>query len=251
MLFLFVGLQLANAQFEIPPKPEVSKQTSMYDFANILSSQEAKNLEQKLIRYSDSTSTQIVIITIESLKGEEPKMLAAEWGHKWGIGQKDEDNGIVILLSKSDRKIAIQNGYGIEYLLTDALTKRIIERDIIPFFKQGDFYGGLNRGADAIFEVLTGTYKNANPRQSRSSNGGRLPIIVVIIIILILISISSKGGRGGKRRHRGIDPLDAMIFGSKGRGGFGSFGGGSGGFGGFGGGFGGGGFGGGGASGSW
>src|SRR5210317_1359035 len=225
LIFIFGGLQFSYGQFDIPDVPK--EQTSMYDYATILSAQEAKSLERKLISYSDSTSTQMVIITIESLKGEDINMLAANWGHKWGIGQDQEDNGIVILLSKGDRKIAIQNGYGIEYVLTDALTKRIIERDIIPFFKQGDYYGGLNRGADAIFEVMTGTYQNDNPRASRESNGGGIPIGVIIVIIIILMSIANKrgGGRGGRRR-RGIDPLDVIIFGSAGRG-FGSFGGGS------------------------
>src|SRR5688572_24780851 len=84
------------AQFTIPEKPKV--QTSVYDYANLLSSSEKQQLEEKLVRYSDSTSTQIVVITIESLKGEYIGELAPKWTQKWGIGDKETDNGVIILL---------------------------------------------------------------------------------------------------------------------------------------------------------
>lgn len=247
-------IQLVHAQFKIPEKPNL--ETSVYDYSNLLSASEKSNLEEKLIKYSDTTSTQIVIAVINSTEGEDINFLGAQWGQKWGIGQAKEDNGILILLAKDDRKIAINTGYGIEHLLTDALSKRIIEGDIIPYFKQGDYYGGLNRGSDAIFEVLTGEYKGT--RKSDKNNGFPVGLIIVIIFIIILISVSKnrRGGSGGNRGNNsgGFDIWDAIILSNLGRG---SFGGGSGGFGGgssgggFGGGFGGGGFGGGGASGGW
>ena len=154
---LFIGFNYASAQFNIPKKPEL--QTSVYDYVNLLSASEKNDLEQKLIKYSDTTSTQIVVAIIASTEGENINYLGAQWGHAWGIGQAKEDNGILILLAKDDRKIAINSGYGVEHLLTDALSKRIIEQDIIPYFKQNNYYGGLNRGVDAIFEVLTGEYQ--------------------------------------------------------------------------------------------
>ncbi len=246
-------IQLAQAQFKIPKKPDF--QTSVYDYSNLLSASEKSNLEDKLIKYSDTTSTQIVIAVINSTEGEDINYLGAQWGHEWGIGQAKEDNGILILLARDDRRIAINTGYGVEHLLTDAMSKRIIEGDIIPYFKQGDYYGGLNRGADAIFEVLTGEYQGT--RKSNNDNGFPVGLIFVIIFIIILISISNNKRRGGGNRGNksgGFDIWDAIILSNMGRG---SFGGGSGGFGGgssgggFGGGFGGGGFGGGGASGGW
>ncbi|MFI1744225.1 TPM domain-containing protein [Thalassobellus sediminis] len=256
-----ISFSFSYAQFEIPEKPDF--QTSVYDYSKLLSASQKNSLEQKLIKYSDTTSTQIVIAIINSTNGENINYLGAQWGQEWGIGQEKEDNGILILLAKNDRRIAINTGYGIEYLLTDALSKRIIERDIIPYFKQGDYYGGLNRGADAVFEVLNGEYQG-----TRQSSNNEFPIELIFILgfifIIILISISKNrrgGGNNRGNRSGGIDILEAIILSNMGRGnyrsgssgGFGSSSGGgwSSGGGGFGGGFGGGGFGGGGASGGW
>ncbi|NJX16798.1 TPM domain-containing protein [Tamlana crocina] len=261
--FGFLFLNFSFAQFDIPEKPKF--QTSVYDYANLLSSAEKSSLERKLVKYSDTTSTQIVVAIIPSTEGENINFLGAQWGQEWGIGQAKEDNGILILLARNDRRIAINTGYGIEHLLTDALSKRIIERDIIPYFKKGDYYGGLNRGADAIFEVLNGEYKGTRPTNNRNGIPPGMVIIFIFIFIVILISISKnrRGGGGGNRGHRsaGQDLLEAIILSNMGRGSYrrgssgwgGSSGGGgwSSGGGGFGGGFGGGGFGGGGASGGW
>ncbi|WNH11229.1 TPM domain-containing protein [Thalassobellus suaedae] len=254
LLFItFLCFSLSYAQFEIPKKPDF--QTSVYDYSNLLSSAQKSSLEQKLIKYSDTTSTQIVIAIINSTEGENINFLGAQWGQEWGIGQEKEDNGILILLAKNDRRIAINTGYGIEHLLTDALSKRIIERDIIPYFKKGDYYGGLNRGTDAIFEVLNGEYQGT--RKSNTKFPTELIFILFFIFIIILISISkNRRGGGGNRGNRsgGIDILEAIILSNMGRGNYrrGSSGGfGSSGGGGFGGGFGGGGFGGGGSSGGW
>ncbi len=247
------------AQYEIPKKPNF--QTSVYDYINLLSPSQKNNLEHKLIKYSDSTSTQIVVAVISSTQGEYINYLGTNWAQKWGIGDKDKDNGIFILLAKDDRKINISTGYGVEHLMTDAMSRRIIERDIIPYFKQGDYYGGLNKGVNSIFEVMTGEYKGT--RQSSSSEGiplGFIFLFIIFIIILISISKNRRGGGGnGGRRFRNDTSrsiLETIILSNAGRsssgGGFGGgFGGGSSGGGGFGGGFGGGGFGGGGASGGW
>jgi len=249
-------VQIVFGQFDIPKKPKF--QTSVYDYANILSKSQETTLESKLIHYSDSTSTQIVVITIESLKGESINILAANWGQEWGVGQAKEDNGIVVLLSKNDRKIAIQSGYGIEHLLTDALSKRIIENIILPEFRRGDYYAGLDKGTYAVFEVLNGTYKNNQPKQREKKS--KFPIGIIIFIVFVLFMVFSKknkgGGNNGGNRNGATDILTAILLSRAGRGGFGggSFGGGSSGGssgGGFGGGFGGGGFGGGGASGGW
>ena len=182
--FLLICLALfsignISAQYEIPEIPEF--QTSVYDYIGMLSSNEKTSLENKLVKYSDTTSTQIVVSIIPTTKGENIMYLATEWAHKWGVGgSKEKDNGIFILLAKDDRKIAIATGYGVEHLLTDAMSKRIIERDIIPYFKQNNYSGGLNRGADAIFEVMTGEYKG-----SRQSDTSEFPIVFVILLFVI------------------------------------------------------------------
>lgn len=250
-LFLFVlalsGL-IAHAQFDIPKKP--SFQTSVYDYADVLNPTEEKELENKLIRYSDSTTTQIVVITIDDLKGESIGILTPRWAHEWGIGQAKEDNGILILLSKNDREIWISPGYGVEDRLTAGINGELIRNIIIPEFKAGSYYNGLDKGADAIFEVLKGKYKSS--RKESKKDFPILPVIIFVIILILIISKASKGGGNSGGGSRGLDLGDIIILSSLGRGnggfGGGSFGGGSGGFGG---GFGGGGFSGGGAGGSW
>lgn len=256
------------AQFEIPERPTdpeiIKKEYVVYDQIKLFTPLEKEELRQKLIRYSDSTSTQIVVAIIKSTEGENINYLGAQWGKKWGIGQEKEDNGVLIILARDDRRIAINTGYGVEHLLTDAMSKRIIERDIIPYFKQGDYVGGLNRGADAIFEVMSGEYQGS--RQSESSDfpigiGIFLFLLLIFIIFIIAISAGRKGGgKNGGRRKNGISILDAIILSNMGRGnysksssggGFGGWSGGNSSGGGFGGGFGGGSFGGGGASGGW
>ena len=252
LISFFVGTNFSFSQFTIPPKPDF--QTSVYDYANLLSASEKSQLEQKLIKYSDSTTTQIVVVTVDNIKGEDIGILAPKWGHTWGIGQAKQDNGVFILLAKEERKIWIAPGYGVEDRLIAAINGQIIRDIIIPEFKAGSYYNGLNKGADAIFEVLKGKYKGT--RVSDKNDGGILPILIFIIIFIVIISIISRN-KGGNSGNNSCGPslLDIIILSNMGRssgGGFGggSFGGSSGG-GGFGGGFGGGGFSGGGAGGSW
>ncbi|MGO4912687.1 TPM domain-containing protein [Leeuwenhoekiella sp. W20_SRS_FM14] len=243
------------AQYDIPEKP--SKQTSVYDYANLLNAGQKAALENKLVKYSDTTSTQIVVVVIPSTKGEDISMLGAKWGQKWGIGQADKDNGILITLATQDRKVDINTGYGIETIITDRMAEQVVNRVMIPQFRNGDFYAGLDQAADAIFQMLQGEYEGTR-QQDNSKPVSLLPIIIIFLVIVFILSRSRGGGgkNGGSRSGAG-SLLDVIILSSMGRGGLGGggFGGGSsgGGFGGggFGGGFGGGGFGGGGASGGW
>ncbi|WP_047551237.1 TPM domain-containing protein [Psychroserpens sp. Hel_I_66] len=260
VLFL-CAFQTVFAQYDIPPIPK--EQTSVYDYAGLLSSSEKSNLEQKLIRYSDTTSTQIVVAIIATANGENIGLLAPKWAQKWGIGQAKEDNGVFILLARNDRKIWISPGYGVEDKLTAGVVGELTRNIIIPEFKKGDYYQGLNKGADAIFQILTGTYKGTR----KTNSSGDFPIgvfvfmFLIFIIFIIAISKNRRGGgnNGSGGRTNGTSILDAIILSNMGRGSYGGssrsgggiFGGGSSGGGGFGGGFGGGGFSGGGAGGSW
>jgi len=251
LLVCIAFTQIGFAQFDIPKKPDF--QTSVYDYANLLSASEKSQLEEKLIRYSDSTSTQIVVITIETLKNEEVLNLATKWGQAWGFGQAKEDNGVIVLIAKAERKVAIAPGYGLEDRLTAGQGGEIIRNIMIPEFKAGSYYNGLDKGADAIFDVFNGKYKG----ERKSNKQKDIPIVpIVIIIIIILILISKRRNNGGNSGNSGGGPslMDIILLSSLGRssgGGFGGFGGSSGGGGGFGGGFGGGGFSGGGSSGGW
>ena len=242
--------QVGFSQFTIPEKPDF--QTSVYDYAKLLSDSEKQQLEEKLVRYSDSTTTQIVVVIVDNIKGEDIGILAPKWGQEWGIGQAKQDNGVLILLAKEERKIWIAPGYGVDDRLIAGITGEIVRNIIIPEFKAGSYYNGLDKGADAIFAVLKGKYKGT--RIEKNNPVAFLPILIFIIIFIIIIAFISKnkGGNSGSNFGGGPSLLDIIILSNMGRSGGGGFGGSSGGGGGgFGGGFGGGGFSGGGAGGSW
>lgn len=253
IILAFFTFTCSFAQFTIPEKP--SFQTSVYDYAKVLSADEKTQLEEKLIRYSDSTTTQIVVITIESLKGEDIGILTPKWGQTWGIGGTEkDDNGVLILLAKAEKKIWISAGYGLEDRLTAGIGGEITRNIIVPEFKAGSYYNGLDKGTDALFDVFKGKYKGER-KQKKDKNFPVVPIIIIAFVILALLSRNKNNGGNSGNSGGGPSLLDVIILSSLGRnsGGFGGSSGGGfgGGGGGFGGGFGGGGFSGGGSGGSW
>lgn len=257
-ILLFLWLLLAGTAFGQLKIPEIPNPPRLVnDYANLLSANDKALLEQKLVNYADSTSTQIAVVIIESLQGEDIGLLTPRWGQEWGIGgTKDKDNGVLMLLAVKERKIWISAGYGLEDVLTAGIGGTITRNDIVPYFKKGDYAGGLNSGVDAIIKLFAGKY-DAEPK--KKSGGFPLPLLfVIVVVVLVLVSKFGKGGGGkgsGNHRGGGFDLADIIILSSLGRsGGGGSFGGGGGSFGGGGGGFGGfggGGFSGGGSGGSW
>jgi uncharacterized protein len=250
LLILLISTQL-HAQFEIPSKPSSSQQTGVYDQTNLLTDSQRGALENKLKSYADTTSTQIVYAIIESAQGEDISLLSARWGQKWGVGQAVQDNGLFIILALKDRNVDIATGYGIESIISDMDAERIINRVMIPEFKNNNFYAGLDKSADAIIARLNGEF--IETRSFKDFPWGVVLILGFFIFIFIINARNNKGNKNGRGGRSGGSPslLDIIVLSSLGRGGFGggsSMGGGGGGFGG---GFGGGGFGGGGASGSW
>ena len=221
---------------------------------------EKENLNQKLIKYNDSTSTEIAVIIVPTTSGEDINYLATMYGEKWGIGEKEQDNGMVFLIATEDRKFAIQQGRGVERYLTASVAGQILDYIVTPNFKKGLWYQGIDGGTTALMEAVQGKFK---PIVKDSAEEGLSPfqLLIVAFFIFIIISFlfkSGGGGRGGRydddddvilsRRGRRTYPGGFFPFpGSFGGGGFGS-GSSGGGFGGFGGG---GSFGGGGASGGW
>lgn len=218
------------------------------DRANMLSGAEARQLEQKLRGYADSTSTQIVVVTIPSLDGAPASMYATQLGREWGVGQQGQDNGVVILVSEGDREVFIATGYGLEGAIPDAIASRIVRNIIRPAFREGAFYAGLDRASDAIIAAARGEFEAVDTESQHQDDRGFdfASGFVLLIILYFVVNGMRRGGRGGgKRRKDRRGSGGPFIIWGGGHGGFG--GGGGGGFGGFGGG----GFGGGGAGGSW
>jgi len=229
-------------------KPGAAPTKLVNDFTGTLTGEQIATLEKKLVKLDDSSFTQIAVVIVPSLQGNEVSDFNIKLGRAWGVGGKEFNNGVVLLISKEDKKLNIATGYGVEGALPDITSKHIIDDIIVPNFKGNDYYRGIDQGTDAIIAAVKGEYNTPRAKGGQSSSGR---IIFIIIIVLFLLLSSGGGGKGGTfMSRRGARGLPGPIFWPTGGGGGGggwSGGGGGGGFGGFGGGS----FGGGGASGSW
>ena len=250
---LFISL-FARAQEDkdIPNRPVPPRLVN--DFTNTLTPEQGQALEQKLDAYDDSTSNQIAVVIIKSLSGYDVADYALRLGRKWGVGGKEHNNGIVLLVSLDDHKIRIDVGYGLEGAIPDVTARSIIDNDLTPNFKQGDFYRGIDDATDDLIKAAAGEYKAP---AGYHKAGKAFPFgVIIFIIVIMIIAVTRGGGKGGgmiSRRGYGGFWTGLLLGNLMGGGGWsgGSSGGGwSGGGGGFGG-FGGGSFGGGGASGGW
>lgn len=245
---------------DIPSRPVPPRLVN--DLAGVLSDNEVKQLESKLVAFNDSTSTQLVVVTVKSLNGYDKNEFAYRIGQSWGVGQKGKNNGAVILVKPKYQgeggQIAIQTGYGVEGAIPDALAKRIIENEMIPRFREGNYYQGINAATSTMISLLKGEFTAEQYKQRTNKNSGPAGIIIAMVI-LVVVFVIIRGSRSGAHSVGKNIPfwtalwmLGSMGGGSRGSwnnfsSGSGGFGGGGGGFGGFGGGS----FGGGGAGGSW
>jgi len=227
----------------IPAKPA----KYFNDYANVVNSAAAAQMNAKLEQFEKETSNQIVVAIYPKMQSDsESADYAVRIGRAWGVGQKDRNNGAIVLVFVQDRKIYIPVGYGLEGAIPDITAKRIVDNEITPRFKQGDYAGGLSAGINALIAASRGEYKGTgrtHDDQQGQGSPGWIFIIIVFIIILIILSKRGSSGRGGSS---GWGSGGGGWFIGGGGGGFSSGGGGGGGFSG-----GGGSFGGGGAGGSW
>jgi len=254
-LFFFLTAigKVSAKDSDFPPRPNPPKLVN--DFAGMMTPMQQDELEQQLEDVARNTSTQITIITVNSLGDYETAQYVTELGNRWGIGQKGKENGVIIFAAKDDHKLNISPGYGLEGALPDITCNHIIQNELVPEFKQGNYFLGFSKAANAVIEATKGEYKADKKAQPQGgfNFGGLIGLLVIIVIVVVLIRKGGGGGGGNYMSHRGGSFLTGAILGSmlgggRSGGSFGSGGGfGAGGFGGFGGGS----FGGGGASGSW
>jgi uncharacterized protein len=256
LLLVLAGLVSFAKDGDFPDKPSPPRLVN--DYAGMLSTSEESRLERMLEDFARTTSTQITVVTIKNLGGYDVSDYSFKLFNKWGIGQAGKNNGVLLMVSLEDRKAFIAPGKGLEGVLTDAKSARIFRNELRPAFKSGDYYGGIEKTADAIIAVTKDEYT-----ADKDTGGGGIPakaIIVIIIFIVMIIRMMGRGGGGGRgggyMSGRGLSDvatgmlLGNMLGGGRGGGGWGDSGGGGFGGGGFGG-FGGGSSGGGGAGGSW
>lgn len=231
-------------------------QKLVQDYTGYLSGSEVQELEQALVAFNDSTSTQILVVLVDDLCGYDKAEFTYTLGEKWQVGQKGKDNGIVVMVKPKEidgrGEVFIAPGYGLEGVLPDATAKKIVEYEMIPHFKQKDYYGGIVSAAITIMEITGGEYSAESYGKGKKGKKGKkwMPFVLAIFFIIIFIFTKARGARkyastngmtfwaawsvmnAANRSHSGS--WDSF---SSGGGSFGGFGGGS--------------FGGGGAGGSW
>lgn len=242
---------------QLPPRPVPAKlyNNLSKNFPDFLTAQEAQQLEEKLEVFSNETSNQICVVIVDDLGNYEPMEFATGLINEWGIGQKDKNNGVVILLQlkpEGGGRDFIAIGYGLEGAIPDLATKKVREEELYPNLKAGKNFAALDASTERLMQLARGeiNVKNYTRSKHKENNSAITIIIIVLAVIFLLRAIFAKGGRTiGRDVGRGIF-WGNMMGGGFGRGfggGGGGFGGGGGGFGGFGGGS----AGGGGSGGSW
>jgi uncharacterized protein len=256
ILFTVFSFSVVIGQ-DLLPKPNPPRLVN--DVAGVLSPEQREILEQKLVALDDSTSNQIAVVLIKTLGDNSIEDYATKLFRSWGIGNKKTNNGILIIAAIDDRKMRIEIGYGLEGAIPDVVAASIYRNELVPEFRQENYYRGLDKAINALTKAAVGEYKVKKERKGKGGGGGSsiLGVIVIIFVIIIVIARAGRGGGGGMGGGRsGFGSiaeaviLSSLLSGGRGGGSGGGWGGGGGGGGGFGG-FGGGSSGGGGAGGGW
>ena len=223
LLFCLCILPFSAGAFDVPPA-----QGYVNDYAGLRSPAAKNQIETFLRNFDASDSTQVVVVTVPNLQEEPIDMVALQFAETWKIGQKGKDNGALLLIGKEDRKMRIEVGRGLEGKLTDLLAGRIVDNEIAPRFKKGDFEGGIAAGVNAIAQSVRGEYKGTGKPSGRKKQAGLWWLFPLLFFVLPLLGRLSGNGRG---RHSGGYWVGGGGFGGGGGGGgFGGFSGGGGGF---------------------
>lgn len=219
-----VGLAWAAWGAEvIPAKPD----RYFNDYAGVVSEEVANRLNRMLEEFERATSSQIVVAVFPSMQSDSSiEDYTVRVAQTWGVGQKDQNNGAVLFVFIEDRQMFLQVGYGLEGAIPDAIAKTIIEQEIKPRFREGDFAGGLTAGVDAILQAARGEYQGTGRTVAERERrpGGGWPVVLIILVMLMLIA-SSRRRRGTLYRGSGRGPWGGWGGGWHGGGGWGSGGG--------------------------
>ncbi len=258
-LLLLPLLLAAGPALAAPEFPALTGR--VVDEAGLLSAAAEGRLERQLEAHEAQTSNQVVVVTLPSLQGYSIERFGVELGRHWQIGQAGRDNGALLIVAPKERKLRIEVGYGLEGELTDILSRAIIENEITPRFKRGNYEAGISAGVEAMLQAIAGSYKAPARKTSRRSSSDEIIVITAfggfLFLFLLIFFLNYKygaaPGQGRRKKHLDEDGQTWTYYDADRRSGSGWGGFGGGGFGGGGGGFSGGGgsFGGGGSSGSW
>ncbi|TNE54529.1 MAG: TPM domain-containing protein [Bacteroidetes bacterium] len=205
-------------------------------FPNLINDSEQETLERKLLQFKDSTSNEIAVVIVDDLAGMDANTFATELLIEWGVGKKDLNNGVVLLVKPTEenggRKVYIAVGYGLEPVIPDAVAKRIVENELIPNFKAENYYQGIDAAVDVLMGLAKGEFDHQSYGYNYDQREGNiwLTIIIIVIILLIIFRRRKGGGGGGGRTYYSGGSFGGYSGGGSsfsGGGGFGGFGGGS------------------------
>lgn len=171
------------------------------DYAGILSSQTVAELERQLRDHEMKTSNQVAVLTMSSLEGTSIEEFSLKVAESWKLGQKEKDNGVLLLIARDDRKLRIEVGEGLEGFLTDARSSQIIRHEIVPHFKKGDYDSGVRAGVAAILGTIEGTYVAEEEEfdgafESFGERAIALGIFTFVVGMFTLVALAQKGGAG-------------------------------------------------------
>ena len=239
VLALLAAIGVGVAAAGEPSFPSLSAR--VVDEAQVIGSDARARLEEKLTAFETKTGRQLVVATVKSLQGYEIEDYGYKLGRAWAIGQKDSNNGALVVVAPNERQVRIEVGYGLEGTLTDAISRLIIENSILPRFRAGDLVGGIERGVDDVIQVLSGDAQDFERRASEQQSLDEQDIaqvvwLAVILGLWLMFALRSQRQNARRRRSPWIIPIPTgrpsggWRSGSRGRGGFsgggGSFGGG-------------------------
>lgn len=228
LLMLLVAVNFAGqAQRAVPAHNAVW----VHDEAGILSASAKSQMEALLQAHRDSTSTQIAVLIVPSLEGEDIDGYAVRVFEEWKLGQQGKDNGVLFLVAMQERQMRIEVGYGLEGVLTDALSSRINRNEVAPFFREGNYEAGIQAGVSAIIKAVAGEYKNDDPAPRKRGKKSSWSTIIFLLLIILFMSRRNRGGGGGMGGYWTAAMMGNMLGGGRGSGG--SWGGGDFGGGGF------------------
>lgn len=170
LLLMFASFVAVGAHAQVPATPTQALTGRVVDAAGIIDSEQRQQLIQKLADFEAKSSDQVVVVTVPSLNGEDIESYSNRLFRSWALGQKQENNGILLVVAPNDRKVRIEVGYGLEGTMTDALSSVIINGTIIPAFRTGDYSGGVLQGVDGILSVLSGDAAELEARAKRNAD---------------------------------------------------------------------------------
>ena len=200
-------LVLVCASTAAPDFPQLTGR--VVDQAGLLDAGTEASLTEKLEALETQTTDQLVVVTLKSLQGETIEQYGYQLGRHWGVGQKEKNNGALLIVAVKERKVRIEVGYGLEGVLTDALTKVIIDSAIVPRFRAGDFSGGIVAGTADLITALTGGKETLLARQPKTDGASyqrmidRIFTIIIFLVIAYHIYLIFTGGRSVLGRSSG------------------------------------------------